>query len=386
MSDASSTTDSVAATAAIGSAVHEVHWRDALPWWILFRAAGMAFSPTVLLLAALGGMATWAGWAMLGSLTGPAATLDLPASAATVVSPRALPNASALLTALPAPLSDAGRLLTAPFHPAVTLSQATAATARILWFVLAWSLFGTAITRHAAVTMIGEESPGFLGGLRYGISRWPSSFNSVAFVLLGIAVLALPGAGLGVAMRADWGLAVAGVLWPLVLLGALVLAILVIGLVAGWPLMVAAVGVERGDSFQAISTAFSYLYQRPLQYAFYGVVAGVVFVPALFAAGLFADSTTSLAVWAASFGMGHARTVGLLETAAATITDSSHAAPFGLRAILFWQDCIETLLGSFAWGYFWAVVTAAYMLLRRDVDGTELDEVVLDELPGEAAA
>ena len=109
--------------------------------------------------------------------------------------------------------------------------------------MLAWSLFGTAITRHAAVTMIGEESPGFLGGLRFGVSRWPSSFNSVAFVLLGVAVLSLPGAVLGLLMRADWGLAIAGVIWPLVLAGALVLAILVVGLVAGWPLMVAAVGV-----------------------------------------------------------------------------------------------------------------------------------------------
>lgn len=387
MSDASSTTDPVAATAVIGSAVHEIHWRDALPWWILFRAAGMAFSPTVVLLAALGGLATWAGWAMIDSLMGPTAGMELPVASVTAVSERALPNASTLLASVPPPLSDAGRLVVAPFLPAVTLSHAAAAAGRLLWFVLAWSLFGTAITRHVAVTMIGEESPGFLGGLRYGVSRWPSSFNSVGFVLLGVAVLSLPGAFLGLLMRADWGLAIAGVVWPLVLLGALVLAILVVGLIAGWPLMVAAVGVERGDSFQAISTAFSYLYQRPLHYGFYALVAGIVFLPALFAAGLFADATTTFAFWATSFGMGHARTTGLLETAATTMADASAAAPqFGLRAILFWHDCIETLLGSFAWGYFWAIATAAYMLLRRDVDGTELDEVVLDELPGEAGA
>ena len=87
MSDASSTTDPVAATAAIGSAVHEVYWRDALPWWILFRAAGMAFSPTVLLLAAFGGLATWAGWSVIDSLTGPVAGLELPPATVTAVSP-----------------------------------------------------------------------------------------------------------------------------------------------------------------------------------------------------------------------------------------------------------------------------------------------------------
>ncbi|NCZ52880.1 MAG: hypothetical protein EBY81_03150, partial [Verrucomicrobia bacterium] len=36
----------------------------ALPWWLLFRAAGAAFSPTVILLAALGALATWAGWSL----------------------------------------------------------------------------------------------------------------------------------------------------------------------------------------------------------------------------------------------------------------------------------------------------------------------------------
>ena len=58
--------------------------------------------------------------------------------------------------------------------------------------------------------------------------------------------------------------------------------------------MVAAVGVERGDSFQAISTAFSYLYQRPIHFAFYGFISCVLAVLGFFAAGLFADTTVLL--------------------------------------------------------------------------------------------
>ena len=49
------------APAPSGSIVHEIRWSDALPWWIVFRAAGAAFSPTVILLAALGAGAAWAG-------------------------------------------------------------------------------------------------------------------------------------------------------------------------------------------------------------------------------------------------------------------------------------------------------------------------------------
>jgi len=146
-------------------------------------------------------------------------------------------------------------------------------------------------------------------------------------------------------------------------------------------LMVGAVGVERGDSFQAISTAFSYLYQRPLHYIFYGLIALAVSLPALAAASLFATATSTLALWAASLGMGHDRTAAVLEGLRA----SSGAAQWGIQALGFWTRGLEAILGSFGWGYFWAIATAAYMLLRRDVDGTELDEVVVDELPGESA-
>jgi hypothetical protein len=100
------------------------------------------------------------------------------------------------------------------------------------------------------------------------------------------------------------------------------------------------------------------------------LVAALVALPAFAAAGLFADATSTLALWAASFGMGHDRTVAVLEG-----LQSPADAPWGIRALAFWTRGLGSLLGSFGWGYFWAIATAAYMLLRHDVDGTELDEV-----------
>jgi hypothetical protein len=385
-----------------GRIVHEIQWSEALPWWILFRAAGTAFAPTVILLALLGSLATWAGWSIADSLKlagGDAAAdaildaelaggggggLVLPAPGGAALSPTPTPSRQvfpALLgfvERLPAPVSDLVRLLGIPFRPSASLQQMGGALARLGWFVLVWSIFGTAIARHVALKLIGEEAPGLVGSALYGARKWLAAFNSVAFVLLGILALSIPGALLGLLMRTEWGLALAGAVWPLVLAGAVVLAILAIGLVAGWPLMVGSVGVERGDSFQAISTAFSYLYQRPLHYAFYALVALAVAIPALAAAGLFADATSALALWAASFGMGHDRTAAVLEGMQSAAAD----APWGLKALGFWSRGLESLLGSFGWGYFWSIATAAYMLLRHDVDGTELDEVVIDE-PGE---
>jgi len=392
-----------------GRIVHEILWSEALPWWVLFRAAGAAFAPTVILLALLGALATWAGWSIADSLrlagSDPAADAIIDASLsgglvipgpdgvgggqATVLAPskQVYPALHGMFQRLPGPVADVLRLISIPFRPSATLTQMGGAAARIGWFILVWSIFGTAITRHVALKLIGEEAPGLLGSVLYGARKWVAAFNSVAFVLLGIVALSIPGALLGLLMRTDWGLAVAGAVWPLVLAGAVVLAILAIGLAAGWPLMVAAVGVERGDSFQAISTSFSYLYQRPLHYAFYAAVALVVAIPALAAAGVFADVTSTLALWAASFGMGHERTLAVLEgvrSAGAAATTAVEPA-WGLKALGFWTRGLEALLGSFAWGYFWAIATAAYLLLRHDVDGTELDEVVIDEPGAEAA-
>jgi hypothetical protein len=374
-----------------GTVVHEVRWSDAFSWWLLFRAAGAAFSPTVIILALLGAVATWAGWSVadqvgLAPVVGPAdGGLVLPASDAApsalpAPSRAALPWIHSLLAALPRPVADVSAAVALPFRPTATLEQVGGALARIGWFVLVWSIFGSGITRHVALRLVGEEAPGPVGATLFGSRKWLSAFNSVLFVLAGIAALSIPGALLGLAMRTEWGLAVAGAIWPLVLFGAVVLTILAVGVVAGWPLMVAAVGVERGDSFQAISTAFSYLYQRPLHYAFYALVALIVAVPTLAVAGLFADATGTLAMWAASFGMGHERTAAIVDGLAGT---GSAASDWGVNAIRFWSRGLATVVASFGWGYFWSIATAAYLLLRQDVDGTELDEVVLDEPGGD---
>ncbi|MFM8986103.1 MAG: hypothetical protein ACKONH_08620, partial [Planctomycetia bacterium] len=93
-----------------------------------------------------------------------------------------------------------------------------------------------------------------------------------------------------------------------------------------------------------------------------------------------AAATGSRALWATSCGRAPPPTAAVL----AGLTDAAPAAAWGARAIAFWNRGLETLLSSFGWGYFWAIATAAYLLLRQDVDGTELDEVVLDEPAGDA--
>lgn len=366
--------------------IHEIIWSEAFPWWILLKAAGMAFAPTVLILATLATAGTWAGFSLLDSLglpTGistnaPVADVEQTTLSLPTPSHGVLPTLSSQVDRLPTPVRDLLLLLSKPWNPLATSRQFVGSLFRCIWFLLVWSIFGTAIARYVALRLVDEEQPSFRDALRFGTQKWPATFNSAAFVFFGIVALAIPVALLGLVMRFDWGLAVVGVLWPLILLGAVVLAILGIGLAAGWPLMVAAVGVERGDSFQAISTAFSYLYQRPIHFAFYGFISCVLAVLGFFAAGLFADTTVLFALWAGSFGMGHERTADVIGAMAKRGADPR----WGIQALQFWTNSLRVLLGSFGWGFFWSIAPAIYLLLRQSVDATELDEIVLNEPVG----
>ena len=366
--------------------IHEIIWSEAFPWWILLKAAGMAFAPTVLILATLATAGTWAGFSLLDSLGLPtgistnATVVDVEQTTISLPTPShgVLPTLSSQVDRLPTPVRDLLLLLSKPWNPLATSRQFVGSLFRCIWFLLVWSIFATAITRYVALRLVDEEQPSFRDALRFGTQKWPATFNSAAFVFFGIVALAIPGALLGLVMRVDWGLAVVGVLWPLILLGAVVLAILGIGLAAGWPLMVAAVGVERGDSFQAISTAFSYLYQRPIHFAFYGFISCVLAVLGFFAAGLFADTTVLFALWAGSFGMGHERTADVIGAMAKRGADPR----WGIQALQFWTHSLRVLLSSFGWGFVWSIAPAIYLLLRQSVDATELDEIVLEEPVG----
>jgi hypothetical protein len=297
--------------------IHEIIWSEAFPWWILFKAAGIAFAPAVILLATLATAGIWAGFSAIDSIGLPSGGIDQISSvtegcasceSTEILLPTpsrvVLPTISSQIAQLPVPVRELLALVTTPWNPLATWSEFVGSLLRCIWFLLVWSIFATSITRYVALRLVDEELPSFRQVLRFGVVKWPAAFNAAAFVFLGIVALAVPGGLLGLLMRFDWGLAIIGVIWPLILAGAVILAILGIGLAAGWPLMVAAVSVERGDSFQAISTAFSYLYQRPLHFAFYGLVACILAVLGFFCSRAFCRYNRSACIMGRQFRNG----------------------------------------------------------------------------------
>jgi hypothetical protein len=61
-------------------------------------------------------------------------------------------------------------------------------------------------------------------------------------------------------------------------------------------------------------------------------------------------------------------------------TSSEGMLSFAQNTIGFWNGLIRTAAAAFLYGLFWCMASAVYLLLRKDVDDTEMDEIyIVDE-------
>ncbi len=200
--------------------------------------------------------------------------------------------------------------LTAPFaklfSAGLTISGFTFSLLAGIWGVAVWGYAGGVITRMAGVRLARDERATLGPAMRHTRSRWGSYFWAPLMPLVGLLVLALPIFALGWLLRFDIGVLVASIAWPLFLVLALVMGILLLGLAVGWPLMWATISVEGTDSFDALSRTYAYVYQRPLQYLWYAAIAGGLGVLAGLLITVFAGAIVYLSLWCASWTSGGA--------------------------------------------------------------------------------
>jgi hypothetical protein len=282
------------------------------------------------------------------------------------------------------PLSSAWLTLTRPMlrlfsigSPAsaqpMTVGDFCAVVLSSLWALMIWSFFGAAISRVAAVELAVGERIGWAASLRWARRKWLAYFASPVVPMIGVTLISLPIALLGLLMRSNFFVGVAGIVWPLVLFAAFLMTLLLVGVLLGWPLMWATVSVEGTDSFDALSRTYAYVFQKPLRYAVYIAIAVIIGLLGWFVVENFAAAVIWLASWEAGWGSGAARMEGLRN-----YTGDSWLANGGAALILFWNGCIKLLALGYVFSYFGVSSTAIYYQLRRDVDARETDEVFLD--------
>lgn len=367
--------------------LREIAWLEIFPWLRLVGTLRIALRVRTLLLATLGLVLTLWGWWLLAKAFGGSDDVAPLVSAYTScvwtgdpagVSGIFIPSDVAPgphLAHFPAlPFRDAWWKLSAPvrqmFSSGVTYVSFAFLLVCMLWGIAVWSLFGGAIARTAALAIGREETLPMREALRFAGGKWLSSCGAPLLPLLAVLFVGLPMIVAGLLLRTDVGAAALGVAWPLMLVGGLLITVMLLGLFFGWPLMFAAVNTENSDSFDAISRAYSYVNQRPLQYLWYAIVAtGLSWLGALLADN-FADAVIRLTAWMASWGSGNGRMFEL------TLAPGSEL--FAAKAIWFWNGALRLVALSFVFSHFWVASTAIYLLLRRDTDGAELDEMYVD--------
>ena len=303
-----------------------------------------------------------------------------------------------------------------------------------LWTLLIWCFFGCAITRTALMRYTRDEPIGIDDASDFAFDKFLSCFGGIGIPLLAVAGLTIPIALVGLIMTSNIGAAIGGVLWFGVLIPSLVIAVILLGLIFAWPLIVSAISCEGQDSFDGMSRAFAYVFQRPVHYVVYTVIAVLFTGVCWFVGSNLIGGTIKTAHWASSWGLNIAdenRSMRLSDTNEIEIVppleeietaedvleaakreailgrelgiqrddespdlitnskanetdgnladkkDAESSLSFARNMIKFWDNVARTLGAAFLYGLFWCVAASVYLLLRRDLDATATDEIYL---------
>lgn len=191
--------------------------------------------------------------------------------------------------------------------------------------------------------------------LGLAMQRFSSMLAAVFFLMLGMGICLLP-TWLG-SFLPGWMM---GLTTPFILLLDLLAVFVVVGGMLGFPLVLSTLTTENTDCFDGLSRAYAYTFQRPLRYLFYVTVA--CFWGVLGYAAMRILVFLTIGLWGTCLG---------------------REVPMEAQAwVEFWGLSLGLLPLAFLLTYGCSAWTGIYMLLRRDVDAVELDEVWLENSQG----
>ncbi len=262
-----------------------------------------------------------------------------------------------------------------------------------------WSLSGGAITRVASLDYAKGSSIGYRDSLKYSARKfWSYYWAPVAPILGALFFVLLNGlAGLLGKIKFLELLVVLG--FPIILLFSfLALFVVIIGVIGCW-LMIPTISADGSDAFDSMSRAYSYVLSQPLKYFIYlaSAVAFGVFAVAI------ASTATGLLVKTsfATVGMGMGQKFqtimaainGIIQPAglAANYNISmqiklalsglpSTTMTVDILGLLAYLLLLNLIVWSIAAAYVGSAQTVLYLLMRKEVDGTEVADVYVEEI------
>lgn len=266
-----------------------------------------------------------------------------------------------------------------------------------------WGFAGVALARNITFTVATGDGLTLRESIEFARSRIADGFFiflSPAIGLLAIAVVLWLFGLLGaIPYFGELGVAVA---FPILIVGgAMMAAIIVLG-TAALPMASSAVAVGDSDAIDALTICGSYVWQRPIKFIVYFVVAAILGVVAF----ALAKWLIALALWCGGSAVGATMNFGsptLAENAAAQSVSKLDAiwnAPSPSGSVPFYGTFDQSKLSGTSWlasgivrawlMLLWGLLAAfavcllhasagiAFLLLRRDVDRTDITEVAVE--------
>ena len=333
----------------------EIDWERSAWWWYpLTRAIGPAVRMNALGLGLIAMLLSAAGVRLGERLFSPAWhpswEVASPAAAPSSFAPRLIAWGAELLQSL---LS----------FERMGWSELGFLTFELLWLTMTFALLGGVLARRSLVEL-GQHTVSAWGeAVNIVFSRWQSYLWSMGMHFVAIAGLLVPVFILGLLSRLGAvGAMLSGVLlllsFPLVFaLGRFVLSAFVC-----FPLSVCAIAAEKkADAFEGFSRSNAYFFQRPL--------LSVLLAGCLLLVGLVGEQ---LVFWTITSGWWLMRGSYLLSSGVQPAVESYVAAGNWLS---------QSLLAAYWFSFFWSAAAAIYLILRKSVDGVEIDELDSIESP-----
>jgi len=380
-------------------AIRTIAWRELFPWLILFRTFRIAIAPTVLAVATAAMLIAPLGWWIGERLFLTAEQRQVMRLASYAMArgeswqlSESVPQAvRSYLPAAPTPLLETYFRLSEPvrrfFQLDISLGQAAYYAFGFLWALAVWAFPGAMITRRAVVQLATDAAPTLQPTAVFACRRWLWYFLAPLYPFLGIMLLTIPIALVGLLLNIStgFGTAVAGIGWLFVATASICAMWLLGGLLFGWPLMWPAISAERdGDPMDAFSRSYAYVYGKPLHYFFYVVVAAAFGALCWAVVWTAAVLVQEFGFWALSWGGGREVVKSIreqaLDIAAGELNWRNDAALWKLGTTLIGLVLvlIHAAAGAFRFSFFFTAASAIYLLLRLDVDEKEMDEVFIE--------
>jgi len=309
------------------------------------------------------------------------------------------------------------------------LNEPALRAVRVIAVVAIWALFGGAIARIAAVEIATDDRIGLGEALRFAMKKYKEYILAPVLAVVFIAFMGL------LIHIGQWvcAIPIAGTcilvifIFPLVVLAGFIIMLVVVGLVFGFQLMWPTISTEGSDSFDALSRAYAYVYSRPWKYIWYNLVAMGYFLACMLFVVLFLHySVVGMEKFSRTPGIKDAfphvrrnlsaalnygeqagrQKIALLHNVvlrytgmpgeiitgtAESAVDAISLPPPAEAPDLNWHEKVAKVIMSI-WLYIYAGLfmafvfslgfclhTTIYFLLRKDLDGTDMTEVFIEE-------